>query len=226
MRLNEKATLLSFTALLAITIAAPCFADDGPAPGAAMELRQKLYDRIQQAKQQGVGIGGYMAAFKALEDQVKAGDPAEKIGPRAEQIHALIGKQLDNAKVLKTQKPLPPQGSQITGSDPISQPGAGPLSKLGGGALGGAAGPGGADLLGKLKGKFGDKLDNLPDSVKDRLMNDPNLAEKIKARAGGGGGDVPPPAGGGGNKGGGGQGGAPGGQDGQPPNTSGQFPGN
>lgn len=234
-RLNEKATLLSFAALLAISVPYPSFAEDGPAPGPALEARQKLFERIQQARQQGIGIGGYMAAFKALEDQVKAGDPAEKIGSRVESIHSAINKQLDNAKILKTQKPLPPQGSQVTGSDPIAQPGPGPGSKGGGGGLppGLAGGGGGGDILSKLKGKFGDKLDNLPDSVKDRLMNDPNLADKIKQRAGGGDGGAPPPPQGGGRGGqggaggAGGQGGGPGqpgqpGADGQPP--GGNFP--
>ncbi|MBX9686143.1 MAG: hypothetical protein K2X27_05545, partial [Candidatus Obscuribacterales bacterium] len=165
----------AFCAAIALFAALPGLADEaaleGPSPGPALEARQKLLDRIQQARSQGMGIGGYMQAFQALEAQVKAGDSEEKVSARVAAIHKAVNEQIERAKILKTQKPIPPQGSQITGSEPIQQGG----SKSG--PSGG--GSGGGDLVSKLKGKFGDKLDALPDSVKDKLMNNPDAQAKI-----------------------------------------------
>lgn len=171
-------------AAIALSCVAPCFADDGPAPGPALDARQKLFERIQQAKAQGIGISGYLAAFKALEDQVKAGDAADKVTTRVEQINKAVTDQLERAKVLKTQKPLPPQGSQITGS--ASAPAAAPAPAHGGPpGPPPAAGGGTGDIISKIKDKFGDRLNNVPDSVKEKLMNDPRIIEKIKEKAGG-----------------------------------------
>lgn len=205
---NKKESLL-LCAVLAFAAAAPCFADDAPMPGPALEARQKLLERIQQAKAQGMGIASYMQAFKAIEEQVKTGDPPDRIQSRVDQIHKAVSDQIERAKILKTQKPLPPQGSQITGGDPIDHSGPAGAGKGGGGGSSGGSGGGG---LGRLK----DKLDSLPDSVKERLLNDPRVIEKIKERTGEGGG---PPAGGspGGHGGPGGPGGAPGGTPGGPP---------
>lgn len=193
-----KADSIILGAVMALAFAGPCFADEAASPGPALEARQKLLERIQQARSQGMGIGGYMQAFKALEDQVKAGDGEDKISARVQQIHKAVSDQMDRAKVLKTQKPLPPQGSQITGSDPIA-----PQSPSGGRPsappAGAGAGGGGGDMISKLKDKFGDKLNNLPDGIKERLMNNPDaqnkIMEKIRER---GGGDGPGPGGPGG----------------------------
>lgn len=189
-RLFERGSKLLFGALVALSFAAPSFADDGVAPGPAQDARQKLYDRIQQARAQGIGIGGYMAAFKAIEEQVKAGDAAEKIAPRIESINAALNKQVDNAKILKTQKPLPPQGSQINGSESTIAPPSGgrPATTEAGVGAGGGSG----DMIDKLKNKLGGKLDNIPDSIKERIMNDPSMMEKIKSKMGGGAGGGEP----------------------------------
>ncbi|HNB25058.1 MAG TPA: hypothetical protein PKZ32_21735 [Candidatus Melainabacteria bacterium] len=184
-RVFELGSKLLFGTLIALSFVSPSFAEDGVTPGPAQEARQKLYDRILQAKAQGIGISAYMAAFKAIEEQVKAGDAAEKISPRIESINAALNKQVDNAKILKTQKPLPPQGSQITGSDStISPPTA---SKPGSPAA--AEGGGSGDMIDKLKSKLGGKLDNIPDSIKERIMSDPSMMEKIKSKMTGGGGE-------------------------------------
>ena len=70
-KLNRTGSFM-FCAALALTCAVPCFAEEGPIPGPAQEARQKLFDRIQLARAQGIGISGYLQAFKALEEQVKA----------------------------------------------------------------------------------------------------------------------------------------------------------
>ena len=170
-------------AAVALSCVAPCFADDEapPSPGPALEARQKLFERIQQAKSQGIGIAGYWQAYKALDDQVKAGDTADKINTRVEQINKAVNDQLDRAKVLKTQKPLPPQGSQVNGSStpmashtPHGGPGAGGPA---GGAPVTASGTAGAGGKGDALSKLG-----IPDSLKERLLSDPSLLQKLKEK--------------------------------------------
>jgi hypothetical protein len=160
-----------------------------------------------------MGISSYMAAFKDIEDRVKAGDPEEKVSARVAQIHKAVSDQIERAKILKNQKPLPPMGSQVTGGDlpdhggPAGNKGGGPPAPGGGGLGGGGA------MADKLK-----KLDSLPEPIKERLLNDPSIIEKLKQRAGGGGGgEAPPgpPAGGGGP-------GGPGGGAGQAPPPKGE----
>lgn len=232
-----KKTIFAFcTGLVVVSTAAiPAMAQsdpEGAAPGPGQEARQKLFERIQQAKSQGIGIGGYLNAFRALEEQAKGGAAPESLNPRIDQIHKSINDQLDRAKILKTQRPLPPQGSQLRGSDPIGASGGGPA------AGGGAGGPGGAGgMAEKIKARFGDKLDNLPEGLKERL-SDPGTRQKLMEKFGerggdvgglgglgglGGGGGAPagpgpggaaPGAGGGGARGGGGGAGAGGGAGG------------
>jgi hypothetical protein len=187
-KLNRTSTFM-FCAAIVLTCAGPCFADDGPMPGPALEARQKLFDRIQQARSQGIGIAGYLQAFQALEGQVKAGDTEDKISTRVVAINKAVSDQMEKAKILKTQKPLPPQGSQISGSAPPSTlPGgsAAAASPPGGAPPGGAPGakPGAGDIMSKIKDKLGDKINNMPDSVKEKLLSDPRIIEKIKERTG------------------------------------------
>lgn len=171
-----------FGAALALTCASPCFADDGPLPGPALEARQKLFERIQQAKSQGIGIGGYLQAFKALEEQVKAGDPADKISSRVDSINKAVNDQLDRAKILKTQKPIPPQGSQVGGSPPAAAASSSSAAAPAGPGAG-SAGAGGGDIMSKIKEKLGGG--QIPDDIKEKLMNNPKLLEKLKEKAGG-----------------------------------------
>ena len=181
-KLNRTGSFM-FCAALALTCAVPCFAEEGPIPGPAQEARQKLFDRIQLARAQGIGISGYLQAFKALEEQVKAGDSPDKISTRVDSINKAVNEQIERAKILKSQKPIPPQGSQLTGSAPVAKPAAPATQPAAAGAAGAAAGPGGqggSDIMSKLKDKFGDRI---PDSVKERLLNDPSILEKIKEKA-------------------------------------------
>jgi hypothetical protein len=167
---------LVFCAFVALSLCPACFGEEGAMPGPVQEGRQKLFDRIQQARAQGIGITGYLQAFKAVEDQVKAGDAPDKIQSRVDAINKAVSDQIERAKVLKTQKPIPPQGSQLAGSPTPPPPAA---------AAPAQSPSGSADLLSKIKEKFGDKLNNVPDSVKDKLMNDPRIMEKIKEKSGG-----------------------------------------
>ena len=195
-----------FMSMVAFSCFSPVFADEGPSPGPAMDARQRLFERIQQAKGQGMGISSYMAAFNDIEARVKAGDPEDKVSARVAQIHKAVSDQIERAKVLKNQKPLPPMGSQVTGGDLPDH--GGPAGNKGGGPPAPAAGGlGGGALADKLK-----KLDSLPEPIKERLLNDPSIIEKLKQRAGGGGGGEPPqgpPAGGAGPGGAGGGAGQP-----------------
>lgn len=209
-----KTSSFIYGALLSVACAGPCLADESAAPGPGLEARQKLLERIQQARSQGMGIGGYMQAYKALEEQVKAGDSEDKIHSRVENIKKALNDQMERARILKTQKPLPPQGSQVTGSGSPAEAAAAAAAaaKSGPGAAPPPSGGGGGDMMSKLKGKFGDKLDNLPDSIKEKLLSNPDaqakIMEKIKERTGGGVDAGPPP---------GAAHGGPGGPGGQPP---------
>lgn len=223
--MNKKEIFALCAGLMVASSGAAFAQEDGAQPGPGQAARQKLFERIQQAKSQGIGIGGYLQAFKALEEQAKGGDGEEKINSRVEAIHKSINDQMERAKVLKTQRPLPPQGSQVKGSDPIPTAGGPPAGGLPAGIPGG--------LADKIKGKFGDKLDGLPDGLKDRLQ-DPETRQKLMERFGnrlpggegalgglGGGGDKPggqggPGGGAQGGPGGGGQGGPGGGGQGGP----------
>lgn len=196
---SRKHATAAFFSMLAFSCFSPVFAEDtaatSPTPGPALEARQRLLDRIQQAKGQGMGISSYMAAFQDIEARVKAGEPEDKVAARVQQIHKAVSDQIERAKVLKNQKPLPPQGSQVTGSE-LPDHGGPAGNKAGGPPLGGGLG-GGGGMAEKLK-----KLDSLPEPIKERLLNDPSIIEKLKQRAGGGGGgdapQGPPPGGAGG----------------------------
>lgn len=217
----NKRNVFALCAGLIVSCGGALAQEDGAQPGPALSARQKLFERIQQAKSQGIGIGGYLQHFKAVEDQAKNGDSEDKINSRIEAIHKSINDQMNRAKVLKTQRPLPPQGSQITGSS--SAPAAAAPASGGAPPLPGGAGA----LADKLKGKFGDKLDSLPEGLRDRLA-DPETRQKLMEKfgdrlpggmggagglggAGGGGGGGGAAGGGAGGHGGPGAGAAPGG---------------
>src|SRR5579883_1902127 len=178
-----------FAQMVAFSCISPVFADDAPSPGPgpALQARQRLLERIQQAKGQGMGISSYMAAFKDIEERVKSGEPEDKVSARVQQIHKAVSDQIERAKILKNQKPLPPQGSQVTGGDLPDH--GGPAGSKGGAPAGGAPGGMGGGIADKLK-----KLDSLPEPIKERLLNDPRVIEKLKERAGGGEGGGPPQA--------------------------------
>jgi hypothetical protein len=143
-------------------------ATEGPAPGPLLEARKMLWQRIQQAKGEGIGTAAYVTAFKGVEDEVKAGKTAEDIKPRIESLARSLKDQLDRSKILKTQRPIPPTASQSSGPSG----GGGPAASAGpgkGGGLSAALGGSDSDLIGKLKDKFLNGGE-IPDSLKQKAM--------------------------------------------------------
>lgn len=149
-------------------------------PGPLLEARKGLMEDIKKAKARGVGIAGYMTAFEAIEEQVKSGTPPEQITGRIESVKKSLADQLKRSDVLKTQKPIPPQGSQLSGGSSGGSPSSGP-----GAPGGGKAGTGSTDpTIAKLKEKFGDiPEDQIPPGLKDKLK-DPAVLQKLKEKFG------------------------------------------
>jgi hypothetical protein len=150
-------------------------------PGPLEEARKILITRIQQAKSEGIGTANYMLAFNALEDSVKAGQTAEQLRPRIESLARALKDQLDRAKILKTQRPIPAGPSQ-TPPAPDNAGSAGGLdinkikeaiSKTGA-AGGGKDSSGLMEKLKDLKDRFGGQI---PENLKDRIPKD--ILDKI-----------------------------------------------
>lgn len=139
---------------------------DELAPGPLIEARKMLRDRIGQAKHEGIGTGPYVAALKAIEDDVKAGKTAEEIRPRIESVARGLKDQLDRKQILKTQRPIPPTASQSGGA---------------GGASAGMPPSKGPDLSAALGGGQGDTA-ALLDKLKDKLLNGGEIPDSLKQR--------------------------------------------
>lgn len=186
-----------------LALASPaCFADpvqssspaipasSEPVAGAMLEERKQLWAKIQDARDKGVGIGGYLTAFQALEEQVKSGDTADKIAPRVQSISRGLDDQLRRAEVLKTQRPLPPQGSQVSGSSPSASLPSGPRGgKAAGGAVPEDAAAKFGPLLEKLKGSNPNATledipeDKIPEGLRAKLK-DPAVRRKLQEKFG------------------------------------------
>ncbi len=168
--------------------------DHAVAPGPLQERRQQLYNELQQAKTQGIGITMYMMGFDAMEDRVKAGDNADIISGKVTVLSQKLNEQFKRSNDLKTQRPAPPvQASNFGGIDPSQMGGMGmPPGPGGMGNLGGMGGMGGGkmdDVIAKLKGKYGGQI---PDSLKNQipgglggvdpatLLSNPNLKDILK----------------------------------------------
>lgn len=139
--------------------------------GPMREARQSLLKKIRQAQSEGIGVAAYMQAFQALEAQVKTGTGEPAIGQRVENIQRSLEEQLKKSKILKTQRPIPPRGSQVHGSPAESAP----VSAAK--AASGAADNSGS-ILDKLKAKYGDRIENLPPGLQEQLK-DPDTRQKL-----------------------------------------------
>jgi hypothetical protein len=156
----------SGAATTATTSGAPVAADE-VAPGPLVEARKMLWQRINQAKSEGIGTGAYVNAFQAMEEDVKGGKTEDQLRPRIESLARSLKDQLDRSKILKTQRPVPPTASQQAGGGASGGPAAG-----GGGASGLSAALGGKDpnaLLDKLREKL--NSGDIPAGLKEKVLN-------------------------------------------------------
>lgn len=141
--------------------------------------RQQLLSRIKQAGSAGIGTSGYMQAFQALEEQIKSGASEAAVSQRLDGIKRSLAEQMQRSKLLKTQKPVAPQGSQVRGSEAAAAPAAA-QAKTQAGAAPEAEGA----MIDKIREKYGDRLDEIPPGLRERL-NDPAIRQKLMEKYGG-----------------------------------------
>lgn len=159
-------------------------AGSGPSvvPGPLAEARQQLLDQIMVAKENGVGIASYMAAFKFIEEMTGRGASEEEIKKRMIPLVTALSDQL-KTKASIEQARLDAQtnprklefarGSIIAPGQSIPQE----LTRFGG--MGGA---GTQDLIDSIvRNKMGG---NLPQGVSAQdlgsKLKDPNIMNKLK----------------------------------------------
>jgi len=173
---------------------APAATEHTVVAGPMQEKRQQLYNDLQQAKTQGIGITMYMMGFDAMEERVKAGDTEAKIASRVNMLSQKLNEQFKRSNDLKTQRPTPPVQASNFGAIDASQignmgapPGPGGMSNIGG--IGGMGGSKMDDVIAKLKNKYGGQI---PDALKNQippglggvdpstLLSNPNLKDILK----------------------------------------------
>lgn len=150
------------------TFAAPTTVVSGPLDAE----RKLLLSRIELAKKHGIGTSVYYSEFNKIEEEVKAGATADQVKGRIESLTRSLAEQLQRGRNLKTQRPIPPAGSQSGGND-----GGGPVAASSPRSSGG--GGGGGSLAEKLKSITND----LPPGTLEKIMqNDKarNLLERLK----------------------------------------------
>lgn len=151
-------------------------------PGPLADARKVLLNRIQQAKAEGVGTANYNMAHTAIEDMVKSGATEEQIKPRVLSLANALRDQENKSKILKTQRPLPPTASQQGGSSGPAAGGGGPAAP---GSLKEAIGGGNSDdILARLKEKLGTGDIQIPEHLKEKVLNS-EKGKKILEKLGG-----------------------------------------
>jgi hypothetical protein len=140
------------------------------APGPMLAERKVLLGHIKQASAGGIGTANYMMAFNAVEDQVRAGASEAQIRPRVESLSSSLVDQLKRSQLLKVQRPLPPSASQQgdAAGAPIAAAGTG----------GGKAGGMNPAIVDKIKSQLGGI--DIPDSLRDKLLNNDKARELLK----------------------------------------------
>jgi len=148
--------------------------------GPLYEERGLLLKRINAAKAQGIGIAGYLSAFKYVEEMAKTNAPEEKIKERIAAVNKGLDDQSRRAVDLKNR---PPATSYDGGPASVSS-----------GNEKGAGNPSASDiasqlkgqnpdgLIDKLKAKYGDKIPEGTDieALKKKFMNDDRGKELLK----------------------------------------------
>jgi hypothetical protein len=206
MRFERFACLLcaAFAAGSLQTLTLPVFADpaviSAPVPGGALpppggevkvqiesmvaegplyEERGLLLKRINAAKAQGIGIAGYLNAFKYVEEMTKSNAPPEKIKERIAAVNKGLDDQSKRAVDLKNR----PAATSYDG-------GAGSTGGAGEEKQGGSTADIASQLKGqnpdsiidKLKAKYGDKIPEGTDieALKRKFMGDDRAKDLLK----------------------------------------------
>lgn len=149
------------------------------AEGPLYEERGLLLKRINAAKAQGIGIAGYLNAFKYVEEMTKSNAPPEKIKERIDAVNKGLDDQSKRAVDLKNR----PAATAYDGG-PGSSGGASE-EKPGGSASDIASqlkGQNPDSLIDKLKAKYGDKIPEGTDieGLKRKFMGDDRAKDILK----------------------------------------------
>lgn len=147
------------------------------AEGPMYEERGLLLKRINAAKAQGIGIAGYLAAFKYVEELAKTNAPAEKLKERIDAVNKGLDDQSKRAVDLKNRPPATAYdgGSAASPGSSEQKPNASDIASQ-------LKGQNPDSLIEKLKAKFGDKIPEGTDidSLKKKLMGDDRAKELLK----------------------------------------------
>lgn len=147
--------------------------------GPMYEERGLLLKRINAAKAQGIGIAGYMSAFKYVEDLAKTNAPADKLKERIDAVNRGLEDQMKRAVDLKNRPPATAydggSGGSSGGGRTDEKPNASDIASQ-------LKGQNPDSLLEKLKAKFGDKIPEGTDveALKKKFMGDDRAKDILK----------------------------------------------
>lgn len=149
--------------------------------GPLYEERGLLLKRINAAKAQGIGIAGYLSAFKYVEEMAKTNAPEDKIKERIAAVNKGLDEQARRAVDLKNRPPATTYDGGPAASD------SGRDDKHGGSPSAGdiasqLKGQNPDSLIDKLKAKYGDKIPEGTDieALKKKFMGDDRGKELLK----------------------------------------------
>ncbi len=149
------------------------------AEGPLYEERGLLLKRINAAKAQGIGIAGYLNAFKYVEEMTKSNAPPEKIKERIDAVNKGLDDQSKRAVDLKNRPAATAYDGGPGSSGGVSE------EKPGGSASDIASqlkGQNPDSLIDKLKAKYGDKIPEGTDieGLKRKFMGDDRAKDILK----------------------------------------------
>lgn len=174
----QASTGAATTTVPAATAPPPPKASGGVNPGPLEADRQAMLENIKAAEELGVGVGGYMAAFKFMEEEVAGGATEETVQKRLDSLRRGLTEQLERKQALKER----PAASAQSGPVPnILMPAQDiPPSLRFGGAGGSLASP---ELAKQLSEKYGNKLPPgmSTESLKTQWQN-PQTREMVKEK--------------------------------------------
>lgn len=149
------------------------------AEGPLYEERGLLLKRINAAKAQGIGIAGYLNAFKYVEEMTKSNAPPEKIKERIAAVNKGLDDQSKRAVDLKNRPAATSYdgGTASSGGAAEEKP-AGLASDI----ASQLKGQNTDSLLEKLKAKYGDKIPEGTDieGLKRKFMGDDRAKDILK----------------------------------------------
>lgn len=147
--------------------------------GPMYEERGLLLKRINAAKAQGIGIAGYMSAFKYVEDLAKTNAPGEKLKERIDAVNKGLEDQMKRAVDLKNRPPATAydggSGGNAGGGRTEEKPSAADIASQ-------LKGQNPDSLLEKLKAKYGDKIPEGTDveALKRKFIGDDRAKDILK----------------------------------------------